>query len=446
MARIEQALSLTFDRFFASKKAGGIVLIICTFVSLVLANSDLSATYLGFWHHQLLGMSVEQWVNDGLMAIFFLLIGLELERELYNGELSNIRQALLPIVAAVGGIAVPAGIHFLLNNGTPTQAGMGIPMATDIAFALAVLALVGSRVPASLKIFLTAFAVMDDLGAIVVIAVFYTQSVSLAYLGSAVAVFVMLLAMNRVLRVMILAPYLIGGALMWFLMLKSGVHATIAGVLLAFTIPYSARQDDAESPSHRLENILHTPVGYIILPIFALANTGVVIGDGWAQELASANSLGIAAGLALGKPIGITVASFVAVLTGVCRLPYDLSWRHVVGAGLLGGIGFTMAIFITNLAFLGQADVINESKIAILAASLTAGVLGFAWLKIFGKPLASDPNVDPMDIDSAAAGDGAVLRLNTRSATSVIRGCSWRCRFLPARLISQGTAEGESQR
>jgi len=402
MARIEQALSLTFQRFFASKKAGAMVLIICTFLSLVLANSDFSATYLAFWHHPLLGMSVEHWVNDGLMAIFFLLIGLELERELYNGELSNLRQALLPIVAAAGGIAVPAGIHFLLNNGTPTQAGMGIPMATDIAFALGVLALVGSRVPASLKIFLTALAVMDDLGAIVVIAVFYTQSLSLAYLGGAIAVFGMLLAMNRLLRVMRLAPYLIGGALMWFLMFKSGVHATIAGVLLAFAIPYSARQDDAESPSHRLEQFLHTPVGYLILPIFALANTGVIIGSGWAEELTSANSLGIAAGLALGKPLGITVACYLAVLVGICRLPYDLSWRHVFGAGLLGGIGFTMSIFITNLAFPGQADVINGSKVAILAASLAAGVLGFVWLKIFGKRLASDADVDKMDFESGA--------------------------------------------
>lgn len=403
VARIELPLSQTFKRFFASKKAGGMVLIICTFFSLVLANSGVSATYLGFWRYQLLGMSLELWVNDGLMAIFFLLIGLELERELYNGELSKIRQALLPMVAAAGGIAVPAGIHFLLNNGTPTQAGMGIPMATDIAFALGVLALVGSRVPASLKIFLTALAVMDDLGAIVVIAVFYTERVSLAYLAGAVAVFAWLLAMNRLLRVMQLAPYLIGGALMWFLMLKSGVHATIAGVLLAFAIPFSARQDDAESPSHRLEYMLHTPVGYLILPVFALANTGVVIGSGWAHELASANSAGIAAGLALGKPIGITVASAVAVSIGVCRLPYDLAWRHVFGAGLLGGIGFTMSIFITNLAFSGHADVINDSKIAILAASLTAGVLGFAWLKTFGQPLASDPDVDTMDVESGAA-------------------------------------------
>jgi NhaA family Na+:H+ antiporter len=257
---LSRTLSLTFTRFFASKKAGGIVLILCTFVSLVLANSSVAEPYLGFWHTQVLGMSLELWVNDALMAIFFLLIGLELERELYNGELSNLRQALLPIVAAAGGIAVPAGIHFLLNQGTPTRAGMGIPMATDIAFALGVLALLGSRIPASLKIFLTALAVMDDLGAIVVIALFYTTSVSLPYLAAALGVFALLLAMNRVLQVMKLAPYVLGGALMWFLMLKSGVHATIAGVLLAFAIPYSARQDDAQSPSHRLEAILHTPV------------------------------------------------------------------------------------------------------------------------------------------------------------------------------------------
>ena len=241
---------------------------------------------------------------------------------------------------------------------------------------------------------------MDDLGAIIVIAVFYTQGVSLAYLASAVIVFGILLLMNRLMHIAKLAPYLAGGALMWFLMLQSGVHATIAGVLLAFAIPYSAKQDDTQSPSHRLESVLHTPVGYIILPIFALANTGVVIGMDWAHELGSNNSLGIVAGLALGKPLGITIASLVAVSLGICRLPYDLSWRHVFGAGLLGGIGFTMSIFITNLAFPGQPGVINDSKIAILAASLTAGALGFAWLRIFGKPLPNDCNLDTMDVDT----------------------------------------------
>jgi NhaA family Na+:H+ antiporter len=262
---------------------------------------------------------VELWVNDALMAIFFLLIGLELERELYNGELSDIKKALLPILAAAGGIAFPALIHFGLNQGTATQAGLGIPMATDIAFALGVLALLGNKIPASLKVFLAALAVMDDLGAIVVIALFYTAKLSFAYLLGALAVFAALLMMNRILRVMSLAPYLIGGALMWFLMLKSGVHATIAGVLLAFAIPYSSRQDDSSSPSHRLEHTLHKPVAFLILPVFALANTGVVIGAGWVQDLLSLNSLGIILGLAIGKPLGIMIACLAAVALGLCR-------------------------------------------------------------------------------------------------------------------------------
>ncbi|NHZ44176.1 Na+/H+ antiporter NhaA [Massilia aquatica] len=400
---ISRTLSNTFKEFFASSKAGGIVLIVCTLVSLVLANSAVGPDYLAFWHLKLAGMSVEHWINDALMAIFFLLIGLELERELYNGELSNFKNALLPIVAAVGGIGVPALIHFSMNTGSPTQAGIGIPMATDIAFALGVLALLGSRVPASLKIFLTALAVMDDLGAIIVIAVFYTAQLSVPYLLGAIAMFGVLLCMNRVLRIMALAPYLLGGAIMWFLMLKSGVHATIAGVLLAFAIPFSHKQDDQDSPSHRLEHILHKPVAFIILPIFALANTGIIIASGWTGELASANSLGILAGLVIGKPLGITLFCLAAVTVGICRLPLDLAWRHVFGAGLLGGIGFTMSIFITNLAFVGQAEVINASKMAILLASLVAGVIGFTWLKIFGKPQAGDTDLDTLDFEDGQA-------------------------------------------
>ena len=222
MPTVQQALSLTFQRFFHSTKASGIVLILCTVASLIVANSVYSGAYLGFWHATFAGLSVEHWVNDGLMAIFFLLIGLELERELYTGELSDIRKAMLPLIAALGGVGVPALIHFLLNGGTPMQAGIGIPMATDIAFALGVLALLGrSAVPASLKIFLTALAVMDDLAAIVVIAVFYTSDLAFAYLAGALAVFGLLLCMNRILKVMHLLPYLAGGALMWFLMLKS---------------------------------------------------------------------------------------------------------------------------------------------------------------------------------------------------------------------------------
>jgi NhaA family Na+:H+ antiporter len=399
----QRKLSTTFKRFFESGKAGGIVLILCTLVSLALANSPAGPSWLGFWHLPVAGMSIEHWVNDALMAVFFLLIGLELERELYNGELSDLRNAMLPVLAAAGGIAVPALIHFGLNGGTPTQAGVGIPMATDIAFALGVLALLGNRVPASLKIFLTALAVMDDLGAIIVIAVFYTAELSFLYLLGALAVFGLLLALNRIGRVMALLPYLAGGALMWFLMLKSGVHATIAGVLLAFAIPYSSREDDAASPSHRLEHALHKPAAFLILPIFALANTGIVINAGWAGELLTLNSLGIVLGLVVGKPVGIVLFSALAVLAGLCRLPLDLAWRHVLGAGLLGGIGFTMSIFITNLAYLGQPEVINSSKMAILAASLVAGLAGFAWLKLLGAPLASDTDPETMDFEQEPA-------------------------------------------
>lgn len=401
MMHVERRLSATFQAFFASGKSGGIVLILCTLLSLALANSPAGPAWLGFWRQVVAGLSIEHWVNDALMAVFFLMIGLELERELYNGELSDLRNALLPILAACGGIAVPALIHFAFNNGLPTQPGVGIPMATDIAFALGVLALLGSRVPASLKIFLTALAVMDDLGAIVVIALFYSTGLSMAYLLGALAVLAVLVLMNRVLRVMALLPYLLGGALMWFLMLKSGVHATIAGVLLAFAIPFSHKEDDVASPSHRLEHVLHKPVAFLILPIFALANTGIVIGAGWAQELLSANSLGIMLGLVAGKPLGIVLFTFAAVALGLCRLPLDLAWRHVVGAGLLGGIGFTMSIFITNLAFTGAPETINASKMAILLASLAAGIAGFAWLKLLGAPTPMDRDPDTLDYEAA---------------------------------------------
>lgn len=389
MTNAYATLSNTFSRFFESEKSSGIVLILCTIVSLAIANSALGPAYLDFWHAKIAGLSIEHWINDGLMAVFFLFVGLELERELYNGELSNFRNALLPIFAAAGGIFLPALIHFTLNAGTPTQAGTGIPMATDIAFALGVLALLGSRVPTSLKVFLTALAVIDDLGAIIVIAVFYTAELSAGYLLAAFSVFGILVILNRVFRVMSLAPYLLGGVLMWFLMLKSGVHATIAGVLLAFAIPFSPRAEDEKSPSHRLEHLLLKPAAFLILPIFALANTGIVIGSGWQHELLGPNSLGIMGGLVLGKPLGIVLLSFLAVLVGVCRLPNDLNWSHVLGAGLLGGIGFTMSIFITNLAFAGEQQLINASKMAILAASLLAGILGYLWLRFFSRPAIS---------------------------------------------------------
>lgn len=385
MSVVRRKLSKSYNEFFDSEKSSGIILIICTIISLIVANFILGEKYLDFWHLYVGGLSIEHWINDGLMAVFFLLIGLELKRELYKGELSNFKNALLPIFAAVGGLSVPALIHFIFNNGTPTQAGLGIPMATDIAFALGVLALLGSRVPASLKIFLTALAVMDDLGAIIVIAVFYTAKLSTGYLFAAMIVFGLLSLLNKA-KVMSLVPYLVGGALMWFFMLQSGVHATIAGVLLAFTIPFTAVEDDETSPSYKLEHFLHKPVAFGILPIFALANTGIIIGADWAISIVSTNSLGIMGGLILGKPIGIMLLSFAAVSVGICRLPLDLNWKHVLGAGFLGGIGFTMSIFITNLAFVGSADVINASKMSILLASLIAGIIGFVWLKLFGQP------------------------------------------------------------
>ncbi len=374
-------LTSTFNRFVESEKSSGVLLIACTLIAIALTNSTLGPLYLGFWQLHIAGLSLEHWINDGLMAIFFLLIGLELERELYVGELSDFKNALLPIVAALGGMAAPALFHYLLNAGLPTQNGVGIPMATDIAFALGVLAILGARIPTSLKVFVVAFAVIDDLGAIVLIALFYTADVSTFYLAAALTLWLVLLLMNRLWRITALLPYLLGGAIMWVLMLKSGIHATVTGVMLAFAIPFSARAEDQASPSHKLENFLHKPAAFLILPIFALANPGILFESGWIDGLLSANSLGIAAGLVLGKPVGILVLCMLAVAAGVCRLPADLGWRHIAGAGLLGGIGFTMSIFITNLAFAGETELINASKMAILIASLTAGLGGLLWLR-----------------------------------------------------------------
>ena len=390
MSMLSQGLSTTFKQFVDSEKASGIVLIGCTILSLLLANSIIGASYMGVWHRSIGGLSFEHWINDGLMTIFFLLIGLELERELYSGELAEVKNALLPICAAIGGMTVPALIHLGINGGTPTQAGVGIPMATDIAFALGVLAILGNRVPASLKVFVVAFAIMDDLGAVVVIAAFYSPHLSLWHLTGAVGVWSLLAVLNHVFRVMSLVPYLLGGLLLWWLMLQSGVHATIAGVALAFAIPFSAKDEDEKSPSHRLEQFLHKPVAFIILPIFALANTGIAIGADWLENLTNPNSVGIIAGLTLGKPVGVIVLCAVAVAIGLGRLPTDLTWREIAGAGILGGIGFTMSIFIANVAFPGDPTTTNASKLAILIASLTTGTAGFFWLRFFGNPRVAD--------------------------------------------------------
>ncbi|GIM52385.1 Na+/H+ antiporter NhaA [Capnocytophaga cynodegmi] len=366
-----------FKDFFNSEKAGGVVLIICTVVSLLVANSSFGDEYLGFWQTSFQGHSIAHWVNDGLMAIFFLLIGLELEREVYKGELSNIKDALLPIFGALGGILLPAGIYLLFNFGTETQSGAGIPMATDIAFALGILALLGSRVPVPLKVFLTALAVIDDLGAIIIIAIFYTKELFLSNLFIALGIFAFLLVLNR-LKVRNLIPYIIGGVVMWYFMLHSGVHATITGVLLAFAIPFG--NGDEKSTSYLLQHFLHKPVAFVILPIFALANTAILFNGNVSETLTENYSLGILLGLVLGKPLGIFLLTYLAVTFGFCKLPSELNWKSMFGVGLLGGIGFTMSIFITLLAFDNEL-IINNAKLIILISSLLAGILGFVTLK-----------------------------------------------------------------
>ena len=371
-------LTRLYKEFFDSEKAGGIILVFVTVCSLILANSAWQTNYINLWQFNLGGHSIVHWINDGLMTIFFLLIGLELEREIYQGELSNIKNASLPILGAIGGMLIPAGLFLLLNFGTGTQSGAGIPMATDIAFAIGVLSLLGNRVPATLKIFLTALAVIDDLGSIIVIAIIYTTSISFVYLFIALGIFGFLLILNR-LKVHNLIPYLIGGVAMWYFMLHSGVHATITGVLLAFAIPFGNGSE--KSPSYILQHFLHKPVAFFILPLFAIANTCIAIGDSWQSGLVQTSSLGIIVGLIIGKPLGIWLFSFIGVGLGLCALPTDLKWNNIIGAGFLGGIGFTMSIFITLLAF-DNIEIINNSKIAILIASFIAGTIGFIFLKL----------------------------------------------------------------
>ena len=367
-----------YKDFFESEKSGGLVLIAFTLISLAIANSAFGNLYLHFWETTFAGHSIEHWINDGLMTIFFLLIGLELEREIYQGELSNIKDALLPIFGAIGGMIIPAAIFLLFNFGTETQSGAGIPMATDIAFALGILSLLGNRVPTSLKIFLTALAVIDDLGAIMIIAIFYTKALFWSNLIIALGIFSFLLVLNR-LKVRNLIPYLIGGVFMWYFMLHSGVHATITGVLLAFAIPFG--NGGEKSTSYILQHFLHKPVAFIILPIFALANTAIVIGTDFTTIITQNYSIGIALGLIIGKPLGIITILFIAIKLGWCKLPNDLNWKSILGVGFLAGIGFTMSIFITLLAFENET-IINNAKFIILLASLVAGLIGFISLKL----------------------------------------------------------------
>lgn len=377
MKGTESYVSRLFTEFFNSEKASGIILIVCTLLSIFIANSSWGESYGQFWHTNIGGLSIVHWVNDALMAVFFLMVGLEIEREIYIGELSSFKNAVLPVLAAVGGMLVPAVIHAIFNMGTATASGYGIPMATDIAFALGILSLAGKSVPVALKIFLTALAIIDDLGAIIIIAIFYTEDVSFVNLLLALGIFAGMFIMGKA-GVKNLSLFLLPGIIMWYFMLQSGVHATISGVLLAFAIPFGKGGEN--SPSYKLQHHLHYPVAFIIVPLFALANTGIKLSPGFYNTLFSLNSLGIMTGLVIGKPLGIISFAWLAVKTKIGHLPHSVSWKHITGAGMLAGIGFTMSIFITLLAFTDEATVVN-SKIAILCASLLAAAGGLLLLK-----------------------------------------------------------------
>lgn len=374
-----------FREFLQSGSSGGILLLLCVIVSLLIANSPLGAgfenlleTELGFETGGiLLKYSVLSWINDGLMAVFFLMVGLEIKRELVEGELSSLQKASMPVVAAMGGVIFPMLIYQFFNHGTATEAGWGIPMATDIAFALAIITMLGDKVPASLKIFLAALAIVDDLMAILVIAVFYSTELHLTYLLYATGLFGLMLAFNKA-GFKNLTFYIIPGVFIWYFIHHSGIHATIAGVLTAFAIPTTA--DDRESPLEKLEHILLKPVNYLIMPVFALVNTNIVFESGMVEGLSTPLGLGIILGLFIGKPVGITLFSWVFVKMGLCKMPSHAQWKHIMGVGILGGIGFTMSIFIAILSFPGEHLILSEAKFAILTGSIISGLAGYVLL------------------------------------------------------------------
>ncbi|MBD1434599.1 Na+/H+ antiporter NhaA [Sphingobacterium sp. DN00404] len=377
--------------FTQSPTSGGIILFICVLISLTVANSPLGASFENILNTPLgletasvhLRYTTALWINDGLMAIFFLLVGLEIKRELVSGELSTPRQALLPILCAFGGALVPAGIYFAVNQGTETASGWGIPMATDIAFALAVIAMLGKRVPASLKVFLAALAIVDDLIAILVIAIFYSAELHTIYLGYAVAILALLFIFNR-LGIRSLVFYLIPGLFVWYFVHHSGIHATIAGVLTAMTIPLATKGQE-EPPLLKLEHALTTPVNFLIVPLFALANTAIRFEEGMLEGLISPLGIGIIVGLMLGKPVGVYLMTKLAILLRIGSMPHGASWAQIIGVGLLAGIGFTMSIFIALLSF-SDTLVIAEAKFSILVASLLSGVTGYILLSRVATP------------------------------------------------------------
>ncbi|MDG4853733.1 MULTISPECIES: Na+/H+ antiporter NhaA [unclassified Mesorhizobium] len=372
--------------FLDGEAAGGIILMAAAALALIVANSPLAETYFAALHAYLGPLSVSHWVNDGLMAVFFLLVGLEIKREMLDGQLSTWPRRVLPGIAAAGGMVFPALVYVLVNRDNQAAlSGWAIPTATDIAFALGVLSLLGSRVPASLKVFLTALAIIDDLGAVIIIALFYTSGLSLAYLGAAFAVIAVLIVLNR-MRVMNLLPYLVLGALLWVLVLKSGVHATLAGVALALTIPLERSpgigHDVEHSPLHRLEHGLHKLVPFIVIPIFGFANAGVSLGGLSVAALVEPLTLGVAAGLVVGKLVGVFGASVLAIRLGLADLPANAGWLHMIGISLLCGIGFTMSLFIGLLAFANDAALQDAVKVGILVGSIVSALLGISVLLV----------------------------------------------------------------
>ena len=375
-----------FRRFLDGQSSGGLVLMAVALLAIVTANSPVSGSYFGALHTYIGPLSLQHWINDALMAVFFLMVGLEIKREMLDGQLSTWGRRVLPGVAAAGGMLAPALIYVAFNSGDPAALrGWAIPAATDIAFALGVLSLLGPRVPVSLKVFLAALAIIDDLGAVVIIAIFYTSDLSLPDLAGAAALLVVLMALNR-RGVRGLLPYLALGAVLWVLMLRSGVHATLAGVLLALTIPIRLTPGKPEaapvdSPLHRLEHALHLPVAFLVVPIFGFANAGVSFSGVSASVLTEPLTLGVAGGLVLGKVLGVFGAAAVMVRLGAADLPAGASWGQMFGVSLLCGIGFTMSLFIGLLAFDAPA-MQDRVKFGILAGSLVAGVAGYAVLRM----------------------------------------------------------------
>lgn len=376
-----------FQRFFASEAAGGIVLLVCTAIALAWANSPWKDGYDSLLHHSLavggshfeLELTVHEWINDGLMALFFFLVGLEIKREILTGELASMRRAALPIAGAIGGMIVPAALYALFNANGAGARGWGIPMATDIAFALGIVALLGPRVPAALRVFLAAVAIVDDIGAVLVIAIFYTSSISRLWASSALAILAVLLILNRA-GVRSAIPYLMLGVALWVAVLLSGIHATVSGVLLALTIPARRRDASNESLLERLEHSLHAPVAFLIVPLFALANAGVRLGGASSSDVTMTVLGGVAIGLVVGKPLGITAASWLAVRLRVADLPDGVSWRLLQGVSWLGGIGFTMSLFVGALAFT-DISLLNSAKLGVLLASFVAAIMGWLMLR-----------------------------------------------------------------